>query len=237
MSSGALLLKQLQGRQKEQAAAQAQIYGREKSNGVDADTPSRAGKEEGPSAQSAGSTCSTGEVLNSRHVEQGMNRDDKSVTIEVCLGPDCSGGGGGAALLEIEALVMGSSGGEASTLSSGICVVGGGCRDYCTMGPNVHIHTDFVTAEDSHFTKVNCPAECRRVVRKATDGKVDDTPPVGDDSGTADVGTILQLREDGRRWQRLREQAAKERRLRARERDPNRDTGRGAAANNPELKV
>ena len=107
MSSGALLLKQLQGRQKEQAAAQAQIYGRQKSDGVDADTPSRAGKEEGPPAQSAGS-------------------DDKSVTIEVCLGPDCSGGGGGAALLEIEELVMGSSGGESSTLSSGICVVGGG---------------------------------------------------------------------------------------------------------------
>ena len=28
-----------------------------------------------------------------------------STTIEVCLGPDCSGGGGGAALLEIEDLV------------------------------------------------------------------------------------------------------------------------------------
>lgn len=215
MSSGALLLKQLQGRQREEAAAQARVYGREKSNGLDADKPSRAGKEEGPpAAQSAGST---GEVLSSRHVEQGICSDDKSVTIEVCLGPDCSGGGGGAALLEIEALVMGSSG--------GICVVGGGCRDYCTMGPNVHIHADFITAEESHFTKVNCPAECRRVVRKATDGKVDDIPPVGDDTGTADVGTILQLREDGRRWQRLREQAAKERRLRAREREPNRDTG------------
>ena len=203
MSSGALLLKQLQGRQREQAAAQAQIYGRQASDGVDADTPSRAGKqEEGPSAQSAGS-------------------DDKSVTIEVCLGPDCSGGGGGAALLEIESLVMGSSGGR----SANICIVGGGCRDYCTMGPNVHIQADYITAEESHFTKVNCPAECRRVVRKATDGKVDDIPPVGDDTGTADVGTILQLREDGRRWQRLREQAAKERRLRAREREPNRDTG------------
>ena len=208
MSSGALLLKQLQGRQKEQAAAQAQVYGRQKSNGVDADTPSRAGKqEEGPSAQSAGSS-------------------DTSVTIEVCLGPDCSGGGGGAALLEIEALVLDSRGGK----SANICVVGGGCRDYCTMGPNVHIHADFITAEESHVTKVNCPAECRRVIQKATDGKVDETPvdetpPVGDDSGTADVGTILQLREDGRRWQRLREQAAKERRLRAREREPNRDTG------------
>lgn len=203
MSSGALLLKQLQGRQRERAAAQAQVYGRKKSNGVDADTSSRAGKEEGPPAvQSAGSS-------------------DTSVTIEVCLGPDCSGGGGGAALLEIESLVMGSSGGR----SANICIVGGGCRDYCTMGPNVHIHTDFVTAEESHFTKVNCPAECRRVVRKATDGRVDDTLPVGDGTGTADVGTILQLREDGRRWQRLREQAAKERRLRAREREPNRDTG------------
>ena len=203
MSSGALLLKQLQGRQRQQDVAQAQIIGRQKSNGVDADTSSRAGTEEAPSAQSAGS-------------------DDKSVTIEVCLGPDCSGGGGGAALLEIEALVMGSSGGR----SANICVVGGGCRDYCTMGPNVHIHADFVADEESHFTKVNCPGECRRVARKAaaTDGKVDDTtPPGGDDNGTADIGTILQLREDGRRWQRLREQAAKERRLRAREREQ--DTG------------
>jgi len=205
MSSGALLLKQMQGRQKEQAAAQAQVYGRQKWNGVDTGTSSRAGKEEGPpAAQSAGS-------------------DDKSVTVEVCLGPDCSGGGGGAALLEIEALVMGSSG----CRSANICIVGGGCRDYCTMGPNVHIHADFITAEESHFTKVNCPAECRRVVQKATatDGKVDDTtPPGGDDNGTADIGTILQLREDGRRWQRLREQAAKERRLHARERKPNQDT-------------
>mmetsp|Transcript_15506 Transcript_15506/g.44897 ORF Transcript_15506/g.44897 Transcript_15506/m.44897 type:complete len:237 (+) Transcript_15506:39-749(+) len=234
MSSGALLLKQLQARQREQAASHSRVDRRQNSNGADSDT-SRAGNEEGSAddaVQSAGSTGDTDKALRSRHVEGGIGNGDKSVTIEVCLGPDCSGGGGGAALLEIEALVMGSSG-DASTLSlcepsagsrsTSVCVVGGGCRDYCTMGPNVHIRSASIVAKESHLTKVNCPAECRRVVRAAMGGTriAHDTPD--EDDGTADVENILQLRKDGQRWRGLREQAAKERRLRVRERELKKD--------------
>jgi len=69
-------------------------------------------------------------------------------SIEVCQGPDCTGLGGGAALLEIEELVQEDEQGDviASICSDGTfgstsstAVVAGGCRDLCTVGPNVHI--------------------------------------------------------------------------------------------------
>lgn len=101
------------------------------------------------------------------------------ISIEVCQGPDCSGLGGGAALLEIEELVQevkyqysyqykcndGGAQDQQSSITgiasvvSDMSIVGvelglkeredqsnisiktivGGCRDFCTVGPNVHI--------------------------------------------------------------------------------------------------
>ena len=74
-----------------------------------------------------------------------------TTTIEVCLGPDCSGGGGGAALLEIEDLVSCREKVNHTTSTRSatydinkkkVVVVPGGCRDFCTMGPNVHVRND-----------------------------------------------------------------------------------------------
>lgn len=57
------------------------------------------------------------------------------IIIEVCQGPDCKTGGG-PALLEIEELVK-----EVMPCTSrcSLVVVEGGCREYCAVGPNVHI--------------------------------------------------------------------------------------------------
>ena len=222
MSSGALLLKQLQARKREQVA---QV--REDQRRINPGTSRTAIDEASHTAnQSAGSSdADRDKVLDSLADYGGISNADNSLTIEVCLGPDCSGGGGGAALLEIESLV--TSGGEQGTGSMcNIRVVGGGCRDYCTMGPNVHMHSESIAAENSHFTKVNCPEECRRVVRVATGTVSKGTcdANIGKGGNNDDIGKILQLRADGRRWRVLREQAAKERRLRVRERE-NKDVG------------
>ena len=87
--------------------------------------------------------------------------------IEICTGNDCSSSGGGAALLEIEELVMESSAG--SSLSSSLQsqsqsqyqIVSGGCRNKCSIGPNVY-HNHNVT---THYSKVNSAEECEKVVR------------------------------------------------------------------------
>ena len=224
MSSGALLLKQLQARQRQQTARARVDPQRSYCDTSRYKATDEATINDTTGHQSAGSSSTVDqgkEVLDSLPADGGIDNGNKAVTIEVCLGPDCSGGGGGAALLEIESLVM--DGGEETDTGSkcNIRVVGGGCRDYCTMGPNVHLQSNFIAAEDSHFTRVNCPAECRRVVRVATgtssNGTCDDN--TGKDGNANDIAKILQLREDGQRWRVLREQAAKDRRLRVRERD------------------
>jgi len=92
-------------------------------------------------------------------------------TIEVCLGPDCSGSGGGAALLEIEELVS-----RRTTLSNSpnekhanidkeksVAVIPGGCRDFCTMGPNVHVR-NILGGNDARHSKVSDPEACRTIV-------------------------------------------------------------------------
>lgn len=224
MSSGALLLKQLQAQQRELAAKAREDQRRRNSNATRAAFDTERSSSDDSTVQNAGSSTTDKDkkVLDSHQANECSDNANAPVTVEVCLGPDCSGGGGGAALLEIESLVMGGGKQAGTGSKSNIRVVGGGCRDYCTMGPNVHIQSDFIAAEDSHFTRVNCSAECRRVVRVATgtsssNGTCDDNS--GEDDNADNIAKILQLREDGRRWRVLREQAAKERRLRVRERD------------------
>jgi hypothetical protein len=229
MSSGALLLKELQARADRRHASSNGVSSRAETTRTCNDDADGAGHDDArTTVPNAGSACTDDEdrVLNPQQNDKRVvvPNNEHPVTIEVCLGPDCSGGGGGAALLEIESLVMMSQlpGEPRPSMSNrsrcNIRVVGGGCRDFCTMGPNVHIHSDSIAAEDSHLTKVDCPAECRRVVRVATEGKGEYDANVSECDNAA-VGRILQLREDGQRWRTLREQAAKERRLRVRERE------------------
>ena len=223
MSSGALLLKQLQARQRQQTARARVDPQRSYCDTSRYKATDEATINDTTGHQSAGSSSTVDqgkEVLDSLPADGGIDNGNKAVTIEVCLGPDCSGSGGGAALLEIESLVMGRGEKAGNSSKCNIRVVGGGCRDHCTMGPNGHIQSNSIAAEDSHFTRVNSPEECRHVVRVATDasskGTRDDNS--GEDDNTNNIAKILQKREDGRRWRMLREKAAKERRLRVRER-------------------
>lgn len=165
--------------------------------------------------------------------------------IEVCLGPDCSGGGGGAALLEIEELVSCSRGKSVSSSSNGnnraastnkkipISVVPGGCTDHCTMGPNVHVISSNSRNDTYHYTKVNNPQACRNVVASLyADGKEEEvsavtethhvtskttSPPMATDKNSS-VTSLLKRRDDTIRWRSHKERAARERRLKVRER-------------------
>jgi hypothetical protein len=82
--------------------------------------------------------------------------------VEVCQGPDCTGLGGGAALLEIEELIQEKQNGERRSL----CLVEGGCRDFCTVGPNVHIrHRKHGSIES--FNHVSDSSKCDLAVQNA----------------------------------------------------------------------
>lgn len=84
------------------------------------------------------------------------------ILIEVCQGPDCTGLGGGAALLEIEELIQEEQEGKISSL----CVIEGGCRNFCTVGPNVYAkHKKYGTIES--FNHVNDTTKCEKVVQFA----------------------------------------------------------------------
>ena len=137
--------------------------------------------------------------------------------LEVCHGPDCFGSGGGAAMIEIEELVqeyqqqqqrdaeknyeegddaldeeVGREGREESSREDVLVVkvVKGGCRNFCSMGPNVHVSSSTCrrnrsrsrsssssstteamskslppSASSRHFTKVSNVKECQLVVQ------------------------------------------------------------------------
>lgn len=148
---------------------------------------------------------------------------DKVITIEVCLGPDCSGSGGGAALLEIEELVSPSpcyqakmKGGDATDETKKVVrVVPGGCRDFCTVGPNVYVKNNVGGNDEGHYSKVDCPEACRAIT-----SSIDEKEESADTGLAAEASTsaILRRRQDGIRWRLHRERAAKERRLKVRER-------------------
>ena len=239
MSSGALLLQQLQARrqqqQEQQKAKQAQEQPESPKAGAAAaasgSSPSSNGRLATNSTPGPSTVCAAA-ASASRAASTGDS--NCAIDIQVCLGPDCSGAGGGAALLEIEDLVAKwcPAGAAAEGAARALRVVDGGCRDHCTMGPNVYVRGgpprrsvrngtgDYDPDDGAHFTKVSCPAACRRVVQAAADaagvaGHSDAAtePPAG-------AGRILQLREAGRRWRALRQRAATERRLRVKERVP-----------------
>ena len=108
--------------------------------------------------------------------------------LEVCQGPDCFGSGGGAAILEIEELV------QEYNINSHATVVRGGCRNFCSMGPNVHFPFG-----GQHFSKVVGVKECHELIQSIV------TPEQSIILPTFSVPTKLLLRQaDRQRWQALR---------------------------------
>ncbi len=121
-------------------------------------------------------------------VNSDKNRPHRSISIEICQGPDCVGSGGGAAILEIEELVKEfqyqqcqdeESDGLDNICSkpSSMCAVVGGCRDLCTVGPNIRVLQLLVDKGHSSrmnqssvlesFHHVNDVTSCRNVVERA----------------------------------------------------------------------
>ena len=151
-------------------------------------------------------------------------------TVEVCLGPDCSGGGGGVALLEIEDLVSCREKMNTTTSSTRsatydinkkkkVVVVPGGCRDFCSMGPNVYVKND---VESIHYSKVNNPQKCRDIISFIYGGEGEASTSVQTHATIttkdSSVESLMRRREDSIRWQFHKDRAARERRLKVRER-------------------
>ena len=135
------------------------------------------------------------------------SQSPRSVRVEVCLGPDCQGG---ATLLEIEELVS-SAGTKSPRPRREVTVGSTGCRDFCTVGPNVYVKSDLA---DEHFTRVDGPRACREVVSSVL---------ADDASGRVEVlsstQALLKRREDGIRWRRHKERVCREKRLRVLKRE------------------
>lgn len=124
--------------------------------------------------------------------------------VEVCQGPDCSGGG--AALLEIEELIQE----EQSRKDIKLCLVEGGCRDFCTVGPNVHIRHKHRGSLES-FHDVNDGSKCSLVVESAIRwDRMESScmPQVASQPSSAQTGSrqsIMARRAKRMRWEALKD--------------------------------
>ena len=183
--------------------------------------------ETGRMLTEAGPKSRRGQEERNAPDEEEAQSPTKPVRVEVCLGPDCQGG---ATLLEsksprlcvcasfsalnthnrnptVEELVS-----SRTTMASkprtrrDITVGSTGCRDFCTVGPNVYVRS---ASEDEHFTRVDGPQACRRVVSSIL---ADDTS--GRDEALSSTQALLKRREDGIRWRRHKERVCREKRLR-----------------------
>jgi hypothetical protein len=117
------------------------------------------------------------------------------IIIEACQGPDCFGSGGGAVLLELEDLVQEC---HDKTNGDGQCfrVVAGGCRNFCSMGPNVH-------ASGRHFESVKDVEACRKIANDIDLCII----PSENASTTSVISKMLWKRAHRLRWQALRDLA------------------------------
>ena len=145
-----------------------------------------------------------------------LNNQTSSYSIEVCRGPDCTGLGGGAALLEIEELVREH---RSQTGKESIKVVVGGCRDFCSVGPNVHIHAQKPNQSGKKrktnlllesFQGVNDASSCSRVLEsliayKSPSDDLTKSPP-RESSSTIDRHRSMMARKAERqRWEALKD--------------------------------
>jgi hypothetical protein len=150
--------------------------------------------------------------------------------IEVCQGPDCTGLGGGAALLEIEELVQEEEeqeakdqerhddSGSAQLLLDPIQyqVEAGGCRNFCTVGPNVHISYKRSNILLESFHHVKDASSCRQVMKCAVDTSItttrtqrhanqrDQKPPFDKGHEIIAHETMMSRRIERKRWEALR---------------------------------
>ena len=113
-----------------------------------------------------------------------------SAHFEVCQGSDCSGSGGGAAVLEIEELVQ-----EYSTREDAcIRVVRGGCRNLCSIGPNVHY------PGGQHFSKIASVDKCLEVDLESINSERKEEQ----ETSALPISTKLLVRQANRlRWRAL----------------------------------
>lgn len=143
--------------------------------------------------------------------------NDQKLSIEVCQGPDCVGLGGGAALLEIEELVQETahsyyghpqaSGNNATRTP--LQVVVGGCRNFCSVGPNVHLLDNVDGGTIESFHQVNSPSSCAIASQSAVLAVgIDSTSSNNDNAAVKNNNNATQsmmLRRSERlRWEALR---------------------------------
>lgn len=117
-----------------------------------------------------------------------QSSEQPPTAIEVCMGPNCSAGG--AAILEIEELILEDGRGK-------FRIVEGGCRDLCSMGPNVY-------CKSTHFPKIKSPEGCRKVATHAGI-KVSKAESSLEIEATSKVGSMMLKKAERLRWTVLRE--------------------------------
>jgi len=118
-------------------------------------------------------------LKNPTTTEESSNNTSTAAVIKVCHGPDCFGLGGGAVLLELEQLVTSSSSIRNTK------VMKDGCRNLCSMGPNVHCRQVKTTTKNSnndgvvlfqkHYSRVLGPEECKVIVKDIIREQVNDS--------------------------------------------------------------
>ena len=124
----------------------------------------------------------------------------ESTRIVICTGVDCSGLGGGAALIEIEELCaeLEFEGGASVSVASGVCTL------QCANAPVVNVQGHgfkrtsaglAIACGVRHHARVDSAAECRKVVDDAA-GRVGPAAPDGD---------VMQRRADGLRFAALKQ--------------------------------
>ncbi len=132
-----------------------------------------------------------------------------SYSIEVCQGPDCTGLGGGVAVLEIEELVQEHN---YHNGDGNIRVIAGGCRDFCSVGPNIHIRKKrgrkkIILLES--FQNIRDASSCDRVVSHAIAQSYSDHPAdedaINKNPPASSVGSMMARRAERTRWEALKD--------------------------------
>jgi hypothetical protein len=181
-----------------------------------------------------GNDNDNGVVLPQQRGGKTSSSSCSTYSIEVCQGPDCTGLGGGVAELEIEELVREYEHNQhhGTNHNNRIRVIAGGCRNFCSVGPNAHIlvqrqqqrnqkrgkKTRATTTMLESFQNVKDASSCNRVVNNAIayasssssfDGLVNETPIASSSSPTVmnrDRHRSMVARKSERtRWEALKD--------------------------------
>ena len=90
------------------------------------------------------------------------------------------------------------------------------------MGPNVHVRNN--AEKDIHYSRVNNPKKCRDIISAIYDDDDEEEStsvltPHTTATKVSYVESLMRRREDSIRWQSHKDRAARERRLKVRERN------------------